>query len=184
MSLVPTFRRTKTATLHQAAVRSDDYLLTHKTSFGKAGRHIGDKARKQNEVDTNMGSQSFRNTPPARVPSGPTCYYCKKKEHVMAECQALEKKNQRSPKPNLLIGPKNSSSGSKPLGQKVEDVSKSFAPFISQGFGHPAETPIKILRDAGATQTLILEGVLPFSNESFTGNSVLLQGIKWSYCQI
>ena len=32
--------------------------------------------------------------------------------------------------------------------------------------------------DTGATQTLILDNVLPFSNESFTGNSVLLQGIE------
>ena len=71
---------------------------------------------------------------------------------------------------------------------KVEDVSKSFAPFVSEGFvslvGHPAEIPIKILHDTGATQTLILKSILPFSNESFTGNSVLLQGIELGTVQV
>jgi len=39
------------------------------------------------------------------------------------------------------------------------------------------DTPITILQDTGATQTLLLENVLPFSEKSFTGDSVLIRGI-------
>ena len=39
------------------------------------------------------------------------------------------------------------------------------------------DTPIIILRDTSATQTLLLENVLRFSEKQFTGDSVLIQGI-------
>ena len=35
--------------------------------------------------------------------------------------------------------------------------------------------PIKILRDTGATQSLLLEGVLPLGESTSTGESVLAQ---------
>jgi len=37
---------------------------------------------------------------------------------------------------------------------------------------------INVLRDTGATQSLILENVLPFSDDSSAGVSVLLQGVE------
>ena len=40
------------------------------------------------------------------------------------------------------------------------------------------ESPITILRDTGATQSLILEDALPFSSHSDTGMTVLLQGAE------
>ena len=87
----------KTAILRQAAVQSNDYSLTHKTSFEKTSYHSGDIAREQDEANTNLGLPSFSSPNPdrrlARLPSGPTCFYCKKRGNVMAECRALEKKN-------------------------------------------------------------------------------------------
>ena len=44
--------------------------------------------------------------------------------------------------------------------------------------GQLEKMPIKVLCDTGATQSFILDNVRPFSSESFTGNSVLLQGIE------
>ncbi|VDI17136.1 Hypothetical predicted protein [Mytilus galloprovincialis] len=38
--------------------------------------------------------------------------------------------------------------------------------------------PIKILRDTGASQSLLLEGVLPLSEKTSVGASVLLQGVE------
>ena len=38
-------------------------------------------------------------------------------------------------------------------------------------------TPIKILRDTGASQSIILSGKLPFSEKSYTGNNVLIKGV-------
>ena len=41
-----------------------------------------------------------------------------------------------------------------------------------------APTYIKILRDTGAFQSLILADVLPFSEKSFSGFCVLIQGVE------
>ena len=92
-------------------------------------------------------------------------------------------------KPDLVVGQQTCSSGHRPPKHKVDDdVANLYAPFLLHGsvslVGQLAKIPIKMLRDTGATQTLILDSVLPFSNESFTGNSVLLQGIELGTVQV
>ena len=37
---------------------------------------------------------------------------------------------------------------------------------------------IKILRDTGASQSIVLADVLPFSEKTYSGTSVLIQGIE------
>ena len=101
----------------------------------------------------------------------------------MAECRTLEKKNQRLLKPDLVVGQQTCSpSDHRPPDQEVDDdVANLYALFLSHGsislVGQSAKILIKMLRDTGATQILILDSVFPFSSELFTGNSVLLQGI-------
>ena len=41
-----------------------------------------------------------------------------------------------------------------------------------------AAVPVKILRDTGATQSLLLQDVLPLTEQSSTGTSVLVQGVE------
>ena len=41
---------------------------------------------------------------------------------------------------------------------------------------HPQS--IRLLSDTRASQSLLLEGVLPFSNSSYTGSNILLQGAE------
>ena len=54
-------------------------------------------------------------------------------------------------------------------------------PFISEGYvsinkgGHAV--PIQILRDTGAAQSLLVEGILPLSEATATGTHVLIQGV-------
>jgi len=40
------------------------------------------------------------------------------------------------------------------------------------------EVPVTILKDTGANQALILDGVLPFSQLTSAGDSVLIQGVE------
>ena len=61
-----------------------------------------------------------------------------------------------------------------------------YEPFLSDGFmslnsdsAHP--TPIKILRDTGASQSLILPDTLPFSEKTSSGTSVLIQGVECGF---
>ena len=126
--------------------------------------------------DESSSDQSRRTT---RLPSVPTCHYCKRKEHIMSECWALDKK-EKSKKTNL------------PIGLAKNDVEKNtitmgqsdkFKPFISQGLisligEEDSAKPISILRDTGASQSLMLKDVLPLSQHSFTGNNVLIQGVE------
>jgi hypothetical protein len=60
---------------------------------------------------------------------------------------------------------------------------ENYEPFISKGsislLGDLANpTPIKILRDTGASQSLLLSGILPFSEKSSFNESVLIQGVE------
>ena len=65
---------------------------------------------------------------------------------------------------------------------KSEIIREEFKPFVSEGFvsleSSSSQVPIKILRDTGATQPLLLEGVLPLGVSTSTGDSVIAQGIE------
>ena len=50
--------------------------------------------------------------------------------------------------------------------------------------GSKEKVPINILRDTGATQSLILSNVLPFSDQSSAGVSVLLQGVEMGVIRV
>ena len=59
---------------------------------------------------------------------------------------------------------------------------QSFEPFIHNGFVSLSSdltnsNPVKILRDTGASQSLLLANTLPFSDVSFTGTNVLIKGV-------
>ena len=50
--------------------------------------------------------------------------------------------------------------------------------FVSFSGDNCPPTPIKIVRDTGASQSLILADILPFSEKTSSGTSVLIQGVK------
>jgi len=57
-------------------------------------------------------------------------------------------------------------------------------PFISEGYESLTENdeqcPVKILRDTGASQSLMLESVLPLSVQTSLAAIVLVQGVKFT----
>ena len=64
-----------------------------------------------------------------------------------------------------------------------------YEPFLSDGFvslnsDSAQSTPIKILRDTGASQSLILADTLPFSEKSSSGTSVLIQGVECGFVNV
>ena len=179
----------KAGNLHQAATLADDYALTHKSLFGRVLQgsresqwSTGDP-RPLTSQALGPRDQNERRLP--RAPTGPTCYYCKKKGHVLSECRALEKKNLKPANPLLVATKVTTANNTEPpdrgQSQNSENTQiQGCAPFISHGtvcFNGKEKVSIKILRDTGATQSLML-GVLPFSQESSTGISVLLQGVE------
>ncbi|VDH99351.1 Hypothetical predicted protein [Mytilus galloprovincialis] len=117
-----------------------------------------------------------------------TCAYCKKIGHLMADCFRLQKKNERDnkPKTSACTTPYITSTLECPASQAFKssfcDYMEEYKPFMSDGFVSIVDDttlqPIKILRDTGASQSLLLEGVLPLSEKTSVGASVLLQGVE------
>ena len=132
--------------------------------------------------------------------SQPICNYCKQSGHIISECVALkrkrEKEKQESPKPTGLTSlrskPQSSIQDENPLSAKTSEtdsVMEIYEPFLSDGFvslnsDSAQSTPIKILRDTGASQSLILADTLPFSEKTFSGTSVLIQGVECGFVNV
>ena len=63
------------------------------------------------------------------------------------------------------------------------ESNEEYRPFIYDGLvslvGEESNAkPIRVLRDTGASQSILLEGVLPLSESTYTGGNVLLQGVE------
>ena len=107
----------------------------------------------------------------------------------MSECRALEKKNQRV-EPGLVIAQRTTDKADFRNETKKLSTPESTAlsPFVSKGLvcleGSKEKVPINILRDTGATQSLILSSVLPFSDQSSAGVSILLQGVEMGVIRV
>ena len=62
-----------------------------------------------------------------------------------------------------------------------------YSPFISLGFvSLPGKSrlPVRILRDTGAAQSFLLEGVVPLSDNTNTGTQVLVRGIEMGFIEV
>ena len=107
-----------------------------------------------------------------------------------------EKEKQESPKPTGLTSlrskPQSSIQDENPLSAKTSEtdsVMEIYEPFLSDGFvslnsDSAQSTPIKILRDTGASQSLILADTLPFSEKTSSGTSVLIQGVECGFVNV
>ena len=64
------------------------------------------------------------------------------------------------------------------------DYMENYKPFISEcvvslvGDGNSSQK-VKILKDTGATQSLMLDSVLPLTENSFTGANVFISGVEY-----
>ena len=69
------------------------------------------------------------------------------------------------------------------------DYMKNYKPFISEGVvslvgDENSSQKVKILRDTGATQSLMLDSVLPLTENSFTGANVLISGVEMGVLEV
>ena len=111
----------------------------------------------------------------------PVCFYCKRKGHIMSECWELEKKKA---KPNAVVNVKRGGDNLMTDQSATTETAggKEVNPFIS--VGHVSLTagadpvPIHILRDTGATQSLLAENIFPLSDTTSMSTHVLIQGVE------
>lgn len=195
------------STLHEATKLADDYSLTHKSKFGSHDRPYLPKksggklnSAQTTEVNPEVKDRSadvkkkFSDTK-KEVSTGPTCHYCKKPGHVLSECLILQRKREKGTSPNALV----KSVTEMPIefgshesfchydAKKAESsdlLREEFLPFVSEGFVSPSENspsqPIRILRDTGASQSLLLKEALPSceSEDIVIGDFIVVQGIE------
>ena len=198
-------------TLEAAARLADDYALTHKVSFINNSNpsrrpffpHSGSKHSPSNPP----GSHSQTITPKPK-PSGenkdqnplsqPICNYCKRTGHIISECLHLKRKKEKQEglKPTGLTSlqskPQSCVKEEDPIQTErpeTDSVMEIYEPFLSDGFvslnsDYAQSTPIKILRDTGASQSLILADTLPFSEKTSSGTSVLIQGVECGFVNV
>ena len=171
-------------TLSEAARVADDFVLTHRTTnkvsseTKKTGKWNKDKKNGSAHAKDEVKSQSKEEQGKA---SEKKCFACNKVGHFKAKCPTLKAKpSEASAHPNAFV--KNlSDSQSRIEPVDLEKVKKQYEPFVSVGYvslsGSDEARKVKVLRDTGASQSLILDSVLPFCENSSVGASVLLKGI-------
>ena len=72
---------------------------------------------------------------------------------------------------------------------KESEYMENYKPFISEGVvsllgDESSSQKVKILRDTGATQSLMLDSVLPLTENSFTGANVLISWVEMSILEV
>ena len=151
-------------TLAEAAKLADEYCATHIVNVKKRREYDHVASQKTEAEGENKDCKK-------RSDSDTFCYYCKKQGHFIGECPKLEKKQARQAKETALATTvTRTSNGQIPAGFKtfVTTGSVSLTP-------DGTSQPVKILRDTGALQSLLLEGTLPF--EDAHQSEVLIRGI-------
>ena len=125
------------------------------------------------------------------------CNYCKGDGHVISECETLkrrkERQNQNNSRPTGLTSlrskPQSIIQDENPILAKTsvtDSIMDIYEPFLSEGFvsltsDSAQSIPIKILRDTGASQSLILADTLPF-REDFNWDECPYSGSRVWIC--
>ena len=137
-------------------------------------------------------SSRFHSAQDKSYSSAPVCRFCRKEGHVMSNCFKLKQRRQgqNDSKPTGFISkscnlPSNVNDVRGTIFEEKsssDSVMQSFEPFIHNGFVSLSSdltnsNLVKILRDTGASQSLLLANSLPFSDVSFTGTNVLIKGV-------
>ena len=160
----------------------------------KGSSTLGSIDKDKSSYNTSGGSSMTNKGLPSAIPM---CAYCKKKRHLMSECWTLKRKEERRSQlsSNACTAVKSTlkpvyleNSEVEVKRSESEFIKEEFKPFVSEGFvslkGNANLHPIKIMRDTGASQSLLLEGILPLSEETSAGASVLIQGVELGFIKV
>ena len=178
--------------LDEAARIADDYALTHKQTYKMYNDAQKSKNWNQNKK-TGASEKKDKNTPVKQSQQESTstqkptvCYKCKKPGHIKPQCPLLQhKKTESDAHPNALVKNVTDSHSERIQPVDMDKVQKQYEPFVSVGYVSLPDSDearkVKVLRDTGASQSLILESALSFCDKSSVGASVILQGVEGGY---
>ncbi|XP_062910876.1 uncharacterized protein LOC134349854 [Mobula hypostoma] len=178
--------RERGRTLAATAKLADEYVLTHKVKFNpsksyqKGSQEGGESPPEKPESKPGTSEKDKEDWEQfGRKSSGVVCHNCGKAGHFVSRCFAPKKETGKG-KTTIPTGC--IELANKPLGEKRSDkVQEGREKFISAGLVSVKEglnpVPVRIWRDSGACQSLILKSVLDFSSETQTGEVRVIKGI-------
>ena len=116
----------------------------------------------------------------------------------MSDCPVLKRKREKQEglKPtsltSLKLTPQSYFKNQNPVQSKepeTDSVMEIYEPFLSDGFvslnsDFVQSTPNTILRDTGTSQSLIFADILPFSEKTSSGTSLLNQGVECGFVTV
>ena len=153
----------KTDVTYEMAALADEYILTHRKTKEKTftGNRVKFKAELRPKEENRRTFQSSSRTV--------VCYKCGKAGHIAIRCQLGKgpERNQTQPR--------------KPQGAvTTARVDKSYRPWTKRGVirsPHGGPVEVSILRDTGASQSLLLRSKLPKGVIEATRETVMIEGI-------
>ena len=153
----------KTDVTYEMATLADEYILTHRKTKEKTftGNRVKFKAELRPEEENRRTFQSSSRTV--------VCYKCGKAGHIAIRCQLGKgpERNQTQPK--------------KPQGAVTTPRgNQSYRPWTKKGMirgPHGGPVEVSILRDTGASQSLLLRNKLPKRVIEATRETVMIEGI-------
>ena len=153
----------KTDVTYEMAALADEYILTHRKTKEKTftGNRVKFKAELRPKEENRRTFQSSSRTV--------VCYKCGKAGHIAIRCQLGKgpERNQTQPR--------------KPQGAvTTARVNKSYRPWTKKGMirgPHGGPVEVSILRDTGASQSLLLRSKLPKRVIEATRETVMIEGI-------
>ncbi|XP_066958949.1 uncharacterized protein [Macrobrachium rosenbergii] len=164
--------------LDLASTMADEYVLTHKPVVRTVNRSnlFSGKANVQRKFSHSKNEpnvQKVHNTSPTRRDrSNLVCWGCGKAGHVIAMCRSRKMDNKKKVLLLQTLGPVHNIVPSEERGRDLFSPYKSSAKVSS--LDNKVEISVQLLRDTGASQSLILKDVLPDSLlERCKGNVIL-----------
>ena len=153
----------KTDVTYEMAALVDEYILTHRKTKGKpyTGSKVKFKAELRPKEENRRTFQSSSRTV--------VCYKCGKAGHIAIRCQLGKgpERNQTQPR--------------KPQGAVTTPRgNQSYRPWTKKGMirgPHGGPVEVSILRDTGASQSLLLRSKLPKGVIEATRETVMIEGI-------
>ncbi|XP_069163371.1 uncharacterized protein [Procambarus clarkii] len=153
---------------------AEEYILTHRPSaryVPKTYSRYPAKHKPEDRTAPRSAAKSTSDSPRRFSPKRDVlCWTCGKRGHIAAKCRSSSGNNPRREVMlmNSIVPPTST----------LEKRKGLFAPYTSQGYvaSGLASTPVVILRDSGAAQSLILETSLPEGISADEMQKVILGG--------
>nr|XP_046229617.1 uncharacterized protein LOC124050808 isoform X1 [Scatophagus argus] len=181
--------KVKTAT--EAAALADEYVLTHRgdrvSRISEGGGMRRNPGRWEERPPQRPGK--FEHAPRGQMcfDSSKICNFCRGRGHWKADCPKVNAKRGVVGQANsaacaVSVEPVFASQANQmDVGEPSNLEKTDFSAFVSDGWVSLGKgnvrVPVKILRDTAACDSYILDSVLPFSDNSNTGDFVLMRGM-------